>query len=256
MSKTAKQLAKKSLEAATSQINKTDWYFNLHFYRFISILKIILDKKDAAKKEIALELGVWPGYLSLALQEAGFNVHGIDLDSKRLPQIKSKIEITDYDLNNIPLRIPYPDNQFDWIVASEIIEHLNPSNLPGLFVEIKRLLKNNGFAIITTPNKNSLANLIPREKNTPRDGHGHMREYAKRELQRIAEKSSLKIIKLDTIDFYSNIGSLSQNNYFYPLKNFWKYPRILFNWLKFCSIPLKKLPPIRDSLMLIVQKND
>jgi len=259
MNNISERTAEKILNDAASHIGKTDWYFNLHFYRLVYILNIILKRKRDTKKEIVLELGVWPGYLALSLQNADFEVRGVDIDPSRVRQICSQIRIENYDLNQRPIKLPFPENNFDYIVASEIIEHIDPDNLPGLFFEIHRLLNRDGLAIITTPNKNSLHNILSCKNNNPSEainGHGHIREYTLDELQELIKKSPLILTKSKTVNFYSNIGTLPLGKYFYPLKDFWKYSNKLFNLLKFCSIPLKQFPAFKDSIILLVQKND
>lgn len=258
MKKDTDREAKQILETVTNKIEKTNWYFNFHYYRLIEIINSILSKKTNNEKERALELGIWPGYLALSLEKIGFDVSGIDLDSSRIKKHFSPLKIKDYDLNNNPLKIPFPDNHFKWVIVSEVIEHINPNNLTNLFLEINRLLENNGFAIITTPNRNSLHNFIFRKKmqSNLKNGHGHLREYSHQELQNTIKKSSLKIIKINSTNFYSNVGSLTDNTYFYPLSNLWKYPNKFFNLLKICSLPVKNLSFFKDSIFILVQKND
>lgn len=54
--------------------------------------------------------------------------------------------------------IPFKDNTFDSIVAGELIEHLDH---PNLFLnESYKILKKEGYLILTTPNKNSWINKI------------------------------------------------------------------------------------------------
>ena len=58
------------------------------------------------------------------------------------------------DLNN---PIPVPDNSFDIIIASEVIEHLE--NPRATFREFYRLLRSDGALIVTTPNQESVRSL-------------------------------------------------------------------------------------------------
>jgi SAM-dependent methyltransferase len=61
------------------------------------------------------------------------------------------------DLNQ-KAALPFPDACFDGIHAGEVIEHLFSPDL--LLGEIARLLKPNGYAVITTPNLASWRNRI------------------------------------------------------------------------------------------------
>lgn len=48
--------------------------------------------------------------------------------------------------------LPYDDSTFDVVVFSETIEHLPQTKVPAVLSEISRILKQNGIAIISTPN--------------------------------------------------------------------------------------------------------
>jgi len=77
------------------------------------------------------------------------NVYGLDIEIRQ-PKIR-KIK---GDAQEMPLK----SNNFDAIVAGELIEHLpKPENF---LKEAKRILKSKGVIIITTPNKSSLWNKI------------------------------------------------------------------------------------------------
>ena len=259
MPQLARQTAKEILDTSADRIGKTDWYFNLHFYRFLCILDIALRRKNHTETEKVLELGVWPGFLAAALQEAGFEVSGVDINPDRLKQTGLDLEIVRCNLNAIPHTLPYPSDFFDRIIVSEVIEHIEPENLPGLLAEIDRLLNTHGSAIITTPNRHSLHNLLSPSKNTAigkKDGHGHIREYSLAELRKIIRQSPLSAVETKAINFYSNIGTLSDGKYFYPLKDFWNHPNKLFNFFKLVSSPVKYIPFLRDSLIIQVKKND
>jgi len=61
--------------------------------------------------------------------------------------------------------MPFDDNFFDTVVAGEVIEHLeNPEKFLN---EARRVLKDDGIIIITTPNKKSLVNRIFRSYYRP-----------------------------------------------------------------------------------------
>jgi len=74
---------------------------------------------------------------------------GIDISAEAIKKSKKGYPRFEYfvaDATNLPL----PDNSFDCVVCSEVIEHI-PEN-ERVLSEVKRILKNNGVFIITTPN--------------------------------------------------------------------------------------------------------
>lgn len=49
------------------------------------------------------------------------------------------------------LRLPFPDKSFDFVFSSQVIEHV--SSVDEFLCEIRRVLRPEGFCMITTPNK-------------------------------------------------------------------------------------------------------
>jgi SAM-dependent methyltransferase len=60
------------------------------------------------------------------------------------------------NLNTDPL--PYPDNSFDIVTCSEVVEHLD--NYRRLISEIHRVTKRGGLVVLTTPNVINLKSRI------------------------------------------------------------------------------------------------
>lgn len=84
--------------------------------------------------------------LSLGIEPK--NIFSIDINAKKF-KLK-KLKIVKADLN---LKLPLDDEFYDLCIAIEVIEHLhNPSNLIS---EAYRILHNNGYLVITTPNIHS-----------------------------------------------------------------------------------------------------
>ena len=91
-------------------------------------------------------------------------------------------------------QFPYEDGDFDLVIFAEIIEHLlnDPSKV---LREIKRVLKQNGTLILTTPNVARLENVARMISGAniydPYSGYGpygrHNREYNRHELSSVAE---------------------------------------------------------------------
>jgi len=92
-----------------------------------------------------LDVGAGQGALSDRLKCLGFDVRACDIN---IQQFRCRDIVCDrIDLNE-PL--PYDDETFDAVTCIEVIEHLmNPYNL---LKEIGRVVKRDGFLILSTPN--------------------------------------------------------------------------------------------------------
>jgi len=117
-----------------------------------------------------LDVGCGDGLISCLLAEKGFEVKGIDIENEaiRLAQRKCSsvaFEVKDvFDMNE----------QFDYLLASEIIEHL--SNPDDFCQKIKGLFRKE--ALMTTPNKDYYKQPDPY----------HAKEYSVYEFESLLEK--------------------------------------------------------------------
>lgn len=83
-------------------------------------------------------------------------VHGVDIWEDALTEARNKgIKAEKMDLNE---KLNFPSGGYDAIVSNQVLEHLFfPSNL---IQEIYRILKEDGYAVISTENLSSWDNII------------------------------------------------------------------------------------------------
>lgn len=113
-------------------------------------VRAILDYLDIQPGERVLECGCGLGFiLEILSQLYDIQLTGLDYSTARLNRAQSELH------KRVPLaagdilRLPYPDQTFDKIVLSEVLEHL-PDDLGGLR-EVQRVLKPGGVVAITVP---------------------------------------------------------------------------------------------------------
>jgi 2-polyprenyl-3-methyl-5-hydroxy-6-metoxy-1,4-benzoquinol methylase len=116
---------------------------HLHRYLFASQL---------APKGTVLDAASGEGYGSSILAEQAKEVVGVDLDSTAVRAATDKYTKTNlrFIVSTVEA-LPFLDNHFDLIVSFETIEHVDSINL--VLDEFKRVLKNHGKLIISTPDK-------------------------------------------------------------------------------------------------------
>ncbi len=97
-----------------------------------------------------LDVGCGPGLISLALGSLGHEVVAIDRHPKIIQQCQSRnsfshVSFLECDAETLDL-----DQQFDIIVAFEVLEHLQHPDL--LLTKFSELMKEGGTAVISIPN--------------------------------------------------------------------------------------------------------
>jgi 2-polyprenyl-6-hydroxyphenyl methylase / 3-demethylubiquinone-9 3-methyltransferase len=101
-----------------------------------------------------LEVGCGRGFYLQALSYFSFlkEIHGIDLNKQYLAKAKKVCKDKRITLQKGSIyELPYPAGSFDFVLASEILEHLTDD--AAALKEIKRVLKPGGTLVITVPNE-------------------------------------------------------------------------------------------------------
>lgn len=110
------------------------------------LLEKIVNIMSTHNRGKLLDLGCGDGKTGKMLLDLGFSVSACDMDRDRF-EFHDIIEFKECNLNN---QLPYDDNTFDYVIFMEVIEHLyNPDFVVH---EIRRVLKNGGHLILSTPN--------------------------------------------------------------------------------------------------------
>ncbi|KKQ25804.1 MAG: hypothetical protein US62_C0006G0025 [Candidatus Woesebacteria bacterium GW2011_GWA1_37_8] len=176
-------------------------YFD-HRNRFRSDLNII--KKYFHKGKI-LEVGSSPYHLTYCLKQRGYDITGVDINTKVLHEFQKKhaLKVVQADVEKD--KLPFTDDTFDLVICNEVFEHLRIDPLKALR-EIHRVLKPSGLLILSTPNLYALHKIIQfnlggsfnnayfeLNKVNVYGYMGHIREYSTKELQEILTKCGFRI---------------------------------------------------------------
>lgn len=117
--------------------------------RALLIFKEIIKTKP---KKI-LDAGCGRGFYIKSLSYLPFieKIYGIDINSAYLQIAKKNIDKKKVVVKKASVyKLPFPDNSFDLVIASEILEHLKDDF--RALLELRRVLKTNRKLIITVPN--------------------------------------------------------------------------------------------------------
>lgn len=110
-----------------------------HYWYTVPVTRARIEEivRRAKGAYTVLDVGCNEGFLSQALLEAGFHVTSVDIDYAMMIKAQELFGITVLieDVNNLP----FFDNQFDLVVAGELLEHLDN---PGKGLSELRVSKN------------------------------------------------------------------------------------------------------------------
>jgi ubiquinone/menaquinone biosynthesis C-methylase UbiE len=118
---------------------------NEHLHRYIYSIEYV-------KSKTVLDIACGEGYGSYLLSKYAKKVISVDIDQMTIESALSKYEKSNIDfLLGSAISIPVESSSMDVVVSFETIEH--HSEHEQMMIEIKRVLKNDGILILSTPDK-------------------------------------------------------------------------------------------------------
>ena len=131
-----------------------------------------------AKGKDVLELGCNKGFGTVIYAGNAHSVKAADTSVEAIEEARklNSCENVDY-IRLDSWTLPFEDNSFDITVLFQVVEHIALDRLEIFLQEIKRVTRDNGVVILTTPNRN--IRLLPLQKPW---NPFHTKEYSAREL--------------------------------------------------------------------------
>jgi 2-polyprenyl-3-methyl-5-hydroxy-6-metoxy-1,4-benzoquinol methylase len=132
-------------EYFAAQIRKSDAKASWQYGRFLSFAGV-----QSSDYPRFLDAGCGAGPALAYLKEQGFQVYGADVVMYPLQEAKKRapgVPLVNCDLRTA---LPFANQSFDVVMASEVIEHLEDDL--GFLLECRRILGEGGCLILTTPN--------------------------------------------------------------------------------------------------------
>ncbi|WKZ25981.1 MAG: class I SAM-dependent methyltransferase [bacterium] len=159
-----------------------------------------------------LDIGSASGVSLLEIKALGSEAYGVEPDSTAQIFAK-KLGLNVY--NGFISDNPFPKLKFDFVTASQVIEH-EPNPLKFL-LDIKKKLKTDGKVILTFPNSDALYRKLFGRRWIHWHIPYHINHFSKESIIKLAKKADLKILNLKTIT--PNLWTLIQIRcLFYPTK--------------------------------------
>lgn len=193
-----------------------------------SDLKLLLDVPSAHKKIIekiksnsrVLEIGTNTGYMTQYLNKnLQCEVTGIEIDKDALVKASPYLfQMLNVDVNNLDLlNNSLIDNHFDYIIMSDVLEHL--FNTLGILNVLSNKINTNGEIIISMPNANHNIMLMQLLKNdfcyqkTGFLDKTHIRFFTTKSFENILSESSLEIVNHTYTYMTPDFEDISNNHY-------------------------------------------
>ncbi|MEW6295737.1 MAG: class I SAM-dependent methyltransferase [Candidatus Diapherotrites archaeon] len=174
--------------------------------------KFLIDLMPKKKIENVLEIGFGSGIIikKLAAKNYYKSIFGMDLSFEAAKYLKkstnikyTKVKVLVGDLDNIPFK----KGAFDLVILSHVLEHIhNPSKA---LIECKKILKEDGYLLISFPNNMSLwplAEAVFDKTLAPKDyslKEQHIQQLNNFNVTKILKKEGFKINKSGTLYLFS-----------------------------------------------------
>lgn len=176
------------------------------------------------KEKIVLDMGCGEGKL---LRKNPKMIHGVDINKTMVEKLLADhLLVKEGSITDLP----YEDAYFDAVHCSNIIEHLTPDEARKMFLEIKRVLKKDGIAIIITPMPSTVWNTF-----------GHIKPYPPMAIKKLFREVSLEA--------FDSVSGLEIRHVFYY--GVWGMNKFTF----LLSTLIAQLTPfLRGSYLMVIRK--
>ncbi len=141
-----------------------------------------------------LDVGCGNGGFLHRMQQLGWSATGVDFDPKAIENAQTKYGQALTLLNTDLSKAHFPDNSFDVVTMSHVIEHV-PDPV-ALLIEARRVLKPGGRLVVTTPNIQSFGHQRFQDCWWGLDAPRHLQIFTLAALKQCAFKASFAVVNV------------------------------------------------------------
>lgn len=157
------------------------------YYRIKFVCSLI------SKGSKVLDIGFGSGNLEHELYKRFVNkiiVYGLDISKNSVIKASNRFKEWIFKSGNI-INLNFSKNFFDYVVALEVLEHIEPYLLFKALNEIKKVLKKDGLFILSVPLNENLQEML-RAGNNP---NAHLRKYEPELIETELKIAGFEIVK-------------------------------------------------------------
>lgn len=132
-----------------------------------------------------LDIGCGSGFFIQLAKKKGYDTYGVELNKEAVEYARKTFSL---NIQNIDLvAANFPDNYFDIITCSQLLEHIAKPN--DLLKEIHRILKDDGILMIEVPNFAGFVVKIWKDKWSGFQPQWHIWQFKPKTLSTLLEKN-------------------------------------------------------------------
>lgn len=124
------------------------------FQQSATRLKFLANKIPAGSR--VLDIGVGSGVFESFAIQRGMDIHCLDPSERSIQALRTRYGLGEKARVGYSQSIPFEDNSFDWIVVSEVLEHLTDDVLASTLTEVHRVLAPGGRLLGSVPSREVL----------------------------------------------------------------------------------------------------
>jgi SAM-dependent methyltransferase len=216
-----------------------------------------------------LDIGAGDGRLTSLLLSYDKSSHGTAIE------VRTKLDIWQSILDSNVGRLVQLDgllqehlkqlSDFNFIILSEVFEHIPLNDVPNFLTDLNRVTKKGGYVYLTTPNRKVQGPAEDSPLWHEIEPYGHYKHYTLHELKTLLMSASFEIVETN---FECNIRKLNLfNKWYYPIARFdgrildsKKIPNWIKSIYKIITIPLTEIIKIifksLGNLVYKIEKNE
>ena len=158
----------KDIHRLVKALKKTDLKRKEQFYNQLNNWDLVINNKETdrrldiifhkllplknRKNKKLLDLGCGLGYFTEFALKEGYHVTGVDIGEKIIKNCKKKFPQAKF-ISAPTYNLPLKDKSFDFVIFTEVLEHIPFKKQNKTLREISRVLKPEGYLVLTTPNR-------------------------------------------------------------------------------------------------------
>jgi len=160
------------------------------------VRELIISKISKIVNSI-LDVGCGNGWVAKEFLPKGKQVYSLDISvTNPAKAIKLYQYEKHFGITADSFHLPFNDNSFDCVIASEIIEHVfNPA---AFIKELFRVVKKGGSLIITTPYKEKILYYLCIHCNQKTPANAHLHSFDEMKLEGLYSGNDLESFKYET----------------------------------------------------------